>query len=119
MTHPSILLREFSHRLVKANLIGPFYQETLFESLGTQYASRRKTLAGNHADEVFLTNLTVLSHFPNVNIFGKDWVKGIEFSDTVYNLVDEDYSNPGSKEHVRDKILEDGRTFQVKLTMEF
>ena len=105
--------------MVKGNLIAPLYQETLFGSVGTQYMSRRKTLAGNHTDDFFLTNLTLLSRFKNVNVFGEDWVKGIELSGTVYNLFDEEYGDPGSEEHVQDQIFQDGRTYRVKLTVEF
>ena len=105
--------------MVKGNLIAPLYQETLFGSVGTQYMSRRKTLDGNHTDDFFLTNLTLLSRFKNVNVFGEDWVKGIELSGTVYNLFDEEYGDPGSEEHVQDQIFQDGRTYRVKLTVEF
>ena len=105
--------------MVKANVIAPLYQETLFGSVGTQYMSRRKTLAGNHTDDLFLTNLTLLSRFRNVNVFGWDWVQGIELSGTLYNLFDEDYGTPGSEEHLQDEILQDGRTYRVKLTVNF
>lgn len=105
--------------MVKGNLIAPLYQETLFGSVGTQYMSRRKTLAGNHTDDFFLTNLTLLSRFAMVDLFDWDVLKTVELSGTVYNLFDDEYGDPGSEEHTQDEILQDGRTYRVKLTVNF
>jgi iron complex outermembrane receptor protein len=34
----------------------------------------------------------------------------------MYNLTNTTYSDPGSEEHRQDSIVQDGRTFRVKLT---
>jgi len=105
--------------LGKINLIAPLYKETLFGSLGTQYVSKRKTLSGKYTDDYYLTNLSLFSRFKNIQVFGGDWIRGLEISGTVYNLFDQNYGDPGSEEHLQNQIPQDGRTYRIKLTVEF
>lgn len=105
--------------LDKINLIAPLYKETLFGSLGTQYVSKRKTLSGKYTDDYYLTNLSLFSRFKNIQVFGGDWIRGLEISGTVYNLFDQNYGDPGSEEHLQNQIPQDGRTYRIKLTVEF
>ncbi|HNP29462.1 MAG TPA: TonB-dependent receptor [Nitrospirales bacterium] len=105
--------------LAKLNLIGPLYQETLFGSLGMQYVSTRKTLAGTRTDDYLLTSLSLFSRLKNIPVLGGDWIRGLEISGTVYNLFDQHYGDPGSEEHLQNQIPQDGRTYRIKLTLEF
>ena len=91
---------------VKANLMFPLLQELLMGGVEAQYVDGRKTLSGGKTDDIFLTNLTVVS---------KGLVNGMTLSASLYNLFDEDYSYPGSSEHYQDAIGQDGLTFRLKL----
>lgn len=92
--------------LAKLNLIVPLVSDRLFAGLESRYISRRNTLAGNQAKEVFLTNLS---------LFGPKLVKGWELSGQISNLFDYHYGDPGSGDHLQDTIEQNGRTFWVKL----
>lgn len=92
--------------LAKLNLIVPLFSDTLFGGLESRYISRRDTLAGNQAKEVFLTNLS---------LFSPKLVNGWELSGQISNLFDYHYSDPGSGDHMQDTIEQNGRTFWVKL----
>jgi outer membrane receptor for ferrienterochelin and colicins len=72
--------------------------------------SKRTTLASRYADAFFITNLT---------LFSQKLAKGVEVSGSVYNLFDEEYSDPASGEHVQDTIEQDGVNFRFKVTYLF
>jgi iron complex outermembrane receptor protein len=96
--------------LAKLNLTVPLLKEKLFLGLEEQYMSRRKTLNGDYSKSSCLTNVT---------LFGRNLLKGIEASVSVYNLFNYKYGDPGSEEHVPDIIMQDGRSFRAKLTYRF
>ncbi len=96
--------------LAKLNLIAPVVKDTLYAGLEIQYNGRSKTLAGDHTDDFFLTNLALTYTSPS---------KRLEIAAGLYNLFDVDYAYPGSGEHVQDQIEQDGRTFRIKLTYRF
>jgi len=75
-----------------------------------QYMSLRRTLAGGFADAHWITDVTVTS-----GRLGKNW----ELSGSLYNLFDARYGDPGGPELLQDQIVQDGRTFRVKLTKTF
>jgi iron complex outermembrane receptor protein len=97
--------------LVKANLIAPLVRDTLFAGVELQYTSRRKTVAGTTTSAVVLTNLTLSS--PDLLL------PGLFVSASVYNLFDEEYSDPASEEHVQDALERDGRLFRIKVRYAF
>ena len=45
--------------------------------------------------------------------------KGFELSGSVYNIFDKRYADPGSEEHRQEGIVQQGRTFRVRLTYSF
>lgn len=96
--------------LAKLNLQCPLYQDRIFAGVELQYTSSLRTLAGRRADEFLIANAT---------LFSRELVKGLEFSASVYNLFDTDYGYPGGAEHAQDVIVQDGRTFRLKLTYRF
>lgn len=96
--------------LVKANLAYPLIPERLTAAAEFQYMSRRRTLAGNHADAAGLVNWTLSS---------RGILKGLELSVSVYNLFNEKYSDPAGWEHPVDQIEQDGRSFWVKVAYRF
>jgi iron complex outermembrane receptor protein len=93
--------------LAKVNLVAPLASNKLSAGVELQYVGARTTIAGNEAPGVLIPNLTV---------FSTGLLKNVELSASVYNLFDHSYKDPGSEEHRQDTILQDGRTFRLKLT---
>lgn len=104
------LLTNSPQHIVKGNLIIPLFNDKVFASLETRYMSSRLTLSGNSAKNVFLTNAT---------LFTQQLLPGWEFSAQVNNLFAHRYGDPGSGEHLQDTILQDGRTYWLKLKYRF
>jgi hypothetical protein len=57
----------------------------------------------------------VLEAVTNLTLFSQGLLKGVEASFSVYNLFNEQYGDPGAREHQQDIIEQDGRTFWVKV----
>ena len=55
----------------------------------------------------------------NLTLFSQNLVKNLDFSASVYNLLDHRYSDPASRFHQQDTIERDGRSFRLKLTYQF
>lgn len=100
------LLTNSPQHLVKGNLIIPLFSDKVFASLETRYMSSRLTLSGSSAKSVFLTNVT---------LFTQQLLPGWELSAQVNNLFDYHYSDPTSGQHFQNLILQDGRTYWLKL----
>ncbi|MBU1137722.1 MAG: TonB-dependent receptor [Proteobacteria bacterium] len=92
--------------MVKVNVMAPVVNNILNGGLELQYESGRKTVAGNETDNSLLTNLILVSN---------SWLEGVTVSAGVYNLFDVAYDFPGSAEHRQDMLLQDGRTFKLKI----
>lgn len=95
---------------VKLNISTPELAYGFTAGLNLQYESARKTLQNNESESYFLTNLTLLN---------RTLVKNLDFSFGIYNLFDEQYSFPGSEEHLQDQIAQDGRTLRLRLAYTF
>ncbi len=105
--------------LVKLNLSVPIYKEKVYASLEFRYTSSRnsfftttsgQTIPGSDVAEYSILNFT---------LFSQNLVKNLEFSASVYNLLDQSYSDPATGIHAQSEIPQDGRTFRVKLTYRF
>ena len=96
--------------MIKLNLTAPIIKGKLLAGLEQQYWSPRKTLSGADTDAVWFTNLT---------LFAPRLWKNLDFSVGVYNLFDTTYGDPGSVDHLQDQIMQDGRSFRIKLTYRF
>lgn len=95
--------------LAKLALDAPL-AERLYGGVDVQYVGERKTLAGGRSDDYVLVNLTFSA---------RDVVQGMDLSVSVYNLLDQDYADPASSNHVQDQIEQDGLSFRIKLTWRF
>jgi outer membrane receptor for ferrienterochelin and colicins len=116
------VLTDSPKHLAKFDLSVPVLKDKVFASLEFLYTSRRTTsprttllgttLLGTDAAGFGIFNLT---------LFSQKLVKGLDFSASVYNLLDKRYSDPASviPYHVEDLIERDGRTFRVKMTYRF
>ncbi len=96
--------------IADARLSVPLIKDKLFSSIELLYTSKRKTVKGTSAGEVFLTNLVLLSK----TMHGK-----LELSAGIYNLFNRQYEYPASEEHIQDVIQQDGRTLRAKVVYRF
>jgi len=109
-------------QMFKLDLSAPLVKDKVFAGLEFQYTSSRRslhnttdlsgeplTVQGEEAGGFGIVNLTLLS---------RKVVKNLEFSASVYNLLDRRYADPVSR-HVQDIIEQDGRSFRLKLTYRF
>jgi outer membrane receptor for ferrienterochelin and colicins len=113
-------LTDSPEHLGKFNISVPLYQQKVFAGLEFQYVSSRTTMRpspitgedvpGRNADGFGVVNFT---------LFSQNLVKNLEFSGSIYNLLDTAYSDPATRFHHQDLIPQDGRTFRVKLTYRF
>jgi len=109
--------------MLKFNLSLPLVKDKLFAGAEFQYTSDRLslhnttdaggqpiTVQGEDARGYGIVNLTLLS---------QKLIKNVEFSASLYNLLNRRYADPASNFHVQDIIEQDGRSFRVKLTYRF
>jgi iron complex outermembrane receptor protein len=96
--------------LVQFNVQKPLLHDTVVAGLEFQYLSQRKTTAGTYVPGLFVPNLTLVS---------QKLPRGLQLSMSVYNVGNHAYGDPGSEEHRQDTIIQDGRSFRVKLTYTF
>jgi len=78
--------------------------------LEVQAMSGRTTVQGNRIGAFWLANLT---------LYSRELIKHVEFSASLYNLFNEQYSDPTSSDYLIDKVPQDGRAYQVKVTWRF
>jgi len=116
-------LPDSPEHLVKLNLSVPVYQDKVFAGVEFQFISEREslhnttdgtgqplTVQGENAASYGIVNLT---------LFSREVIKNVEFSASVYNLLDRKYSDPATRFHRQDTLERDGRAFRVKLTYRF
>ena len=96
--------------LVKAHASVPLFRDKIFGSVELLHASERVTLTGRKTSVAWLLNAT---------LFSRELAPGLEFSASVYNLLDRKYRTPGGEEHLQDTLTHDGRTFRLKVTYRF
>ncbi len=110
-------------QMFKFDLSVPLVKDKLFAGLEFQYTSSRRslhnitdpsgqplTVQGEDTGGFGIVNLTLLS---------RKVVRNLEFSASVYNLLDHLYADPASQFHIQDIIEQDGRSFRLKLTYHF
>lgn len=96
--------------MLKAQVSVPLLRETIFVSAELLYASDRLTQTRQKTGDAWQLNAT---------LFSRELLPGLEFSASVYNLLDQKYGAPGGVEHLQDTIAQDGRGFRVKLNYRF
>jgi iron complex outermembrane receptor protein len=96
--------------LVQASLGVPLIARKLFASTDWQYVSKRATLAGEYSGAYAVSNLTLL----NRNV-----LNGWEFSASVYNVFDRNFTDPRSNGLAEDVLSQDGRSFRFSAGYHF
>jgi iron complex outermembrane receptor protein len=118
-TETDKILTDSPRHLVKLNLTAPLLKDKIFAGIEFLYTSKRTTThltpagtqeSGGDADGFGIVNFT---------LFSRELLKGLEFSASVYNLLDREYDDPSTPFHRQDVIEQDGRTFRLKLTYRF
>jgi iron complex outermembrane receptor protein len=96
--------------LGKANLIVPLLPKKLFGSFEGQEISRRLTVVNTEVGGSFVANAT---------LYSKELLGKLRVSASAYNLLNKRYADPVGQEFQQPSIVQDGRTFRVKLTYPF
>jgi outer membrane receptor for ferrienterochelin and colicins len=109
--------------MVKLNLSVPVVRDKLFAGLEFQYSSRRQSL--HSSTDTGGQPITVQGEdaagygVVNLTLFSQNLIKNLEFSASVYNVLDRKYADSASRFHTQDVIGQDGRSFRLKLTYRF
>jgi len=98
------------NHLIKAKLMVPLLKNKIFAGLEQHYTSQRRLLNGSDAGSFFITNLTFSA---------QNFLKGMEVSMSVYNLLGQTYEDPASREHRQSAIEQDGLGFRLKMIYKF
>lgn len=103
-------LQNSPNHMVKLGLVAPLWPDRIFAAFEVQGMSARRTVRGNSASGFWLANFT---------LFSRELVKNLEVSASIYNLWDQRYADPVGSDYVQDTIVQDGRTYRVKVTYRF
>jgi outer membrane receptor for ferrienterochelin and colicins len=93
--------------LAKINFIAPALPKRLFLGFECQEVSKRETVYVTKLGGFFIANATVYS---------KEVLNGLQVSASLYNAFNKHYEAAVGQEFRQNGILQDGRTFRVKLT---
>lgn len=112
-------LPDSPENMIKLNVSAPLYKEKLFAGLEVQYTSQSKTVEdifpevvpGPNSPGYTVVNLTLFSH----GLF----IKNLDLSAGVYNLLNTKYYEPASDYHLQPYIQQDGINFRIKATYSF
>jgi iron complex outermembrane receptor protein len=96
--------------IAKSNLRAPLLADDLSSGIEVQYVGSRLT-----TDNARLGGFTVV----NLTLFERRLRSGVEISGSVYNVFAKTYADPVSVGNQETSIVQDGRTFLVRLTFPF
>lgn len=96
--------------LTKLNLSVPLYADKLFASIWARYMTARLNRDRELVAGQVLIDLSLLT---------RELVRGLSISATVKNLLDLEYFDPASAEHLQPQLQRDRRTFWLKLTYQY
>jgi len=78
--------------------------------LGMRYMSARIARDDAKVGGFLLTDLTILY---------KKLLPNLDLSAGIYNIFDKRYSDPPGEEHLQNSLLQDGRSFRIRLGYAF
>jgi len=105
-----LVLTNSPQDVAKAQLSVPIVKGKLFAGLEGVYSGGRYTLQRQQTGDAWLLNATV---------FSRELWPNLEFSASIYNLLDRTNRVPGGSEHLQDQLEQDGRSFRLKLQYRF
>jgi len=109
-TSTQVAVTNAPKHLIQASLSVPIIQRRLFASMDLQYVSRRATLAGPY---------TAAYIVPNFTLFRSSASDRWELSASLYNAFDQRYADPVGNGLAEQEIIQDGRTFRIKVGYRF
>lgn len=109
-TSTRVAVTNAPRHLIQASLSMPVVQRKVFASMDVQYVSRRATLAGPYSEAYAV---------PNFTLFSRSVSNKWEFSASLYNAFDHRYSDPAGNGLAENMIVQDGRTFRMKIEYDF
>ena len=115
-------LPDSPEHLIKLNLSVPVWRNKVFAGVEVQYTSQRESLHNTTAggQPITVQGSSAAGHtVVNLTLFSQELVKNMEFSASVYNVLDGKYADPATRFHQQDTLERDGRSFRVKLTYRF
>ena len=97
----------------------PLLRDKIFAGLEYQYTSSRRTVYTTSSG-ISLAGLDTSGFgILNFTLFSQNLIHNLEFSSSLYNLLDESYADPSTRFHLQDQLPRDGRGFRLKLTYRF
>jgi outer membrane receptor for ferrienterochelin and colicins len=96
--------------LGQASLSVPLIKQKLFASMDLQYVSKRTTLGGQDSGAYTV---------PNFTLFSRNVLRKWEISANLYNAFNQKYADPAGNGLAENVILQDGRTFRIKVGFKF
>ena len=111
------------NHMFKFDLSAPLVKDKLFVGAEYQFTSDRLSL--HNATATSGQPITVQGESAggygviNLTLFSRNLIRNVEFSASVYNLLNYRYWDPASEFHAQDTIQQDGRSFRVKLIYRF
>ncbi len=110
-------------QMAKINLSVPLIKDKLFAGAEFQYTSDRLSLhntTDTNGQPITVQGVDAGGYgVVNLTLFSQNLIKNVEFSASIYNLLNHVYADPASEFHVQDTIEQNGRTFRLKLTYRF
>jgi outer membrane receptor for ferrienterochelin and colicins len=103
---PPLPLTNSPKHIFQAALSVPLVKQKVFASTDIQYLSNRATLTGQYSGAYAISNIT---------LFSRKVLKGWEASASLYNVFNKKYADPAGNGLAEDTIIQDGRTFRVKI----
>jgi iron complex outermembrane receptor protein len=104
------ILSNSPRHLGKLNTVIPLWSDKLCLGVEFQAMSSRQTLAGNTVGPVGIVNTT---------LYSRHLLPNLELSASIYNLFNDQYADPASKDYTEDTTPDPGRTFRVKVIYTF
>lgn len=112
-------LPDSPEQLIKFNISVPIVKEKIFASLEFQYTSRRSAYLTTTTGQTIPGMDVGAYNVVNFTLFSQNLVKNLDLSATVYNLLDQKYSDPATPFHLQSEIPQNGRAFGIKLTYRY
>jgi outer membrane receptor for ferrienterochelin and colicins len=97
-------------QILQAGFAVPLIKQRVFASMDLQYLSKRATVSGGFVPAYVL---------PNFTLFTRKVLRGWEVSASMYNAFNQKYEDPASNGQAADTLVQDGRTFRVKIGYKF